>query len=275
MRTASTKSESDSPPGHSQSRLGTMNPSGAEPGVHLHQRDHGERDQHDQLDAQQRVLHPGGDLDAAVADVGHEQDPHDARDGGPQLVVGQLVQPEQAERVGARDLREVGHHDDVGGDDAPAAHPARARPERPGRPRERGAAIGLGLVQLAVGHGDEVHRHEGQQHDRGRLLARDHDDEPEARRQAVGGSRGRHADHDAGQQAQRTAFQALRPGCRPRPGRLGAVGAHGCLRPGELRCEDARTLNDVFRGVRSRSSTNPRSRDGLATDSRRFGLELG
>ena len=31
MRMASTKSESDSPPGHSQSRLGTIDPSGASP----------------------------------------------------------------------------------------------------------------------------------------------------------------------------------------------------------------------------------------------------
>ena len=252
--------------------LGTIDPSGASPEYTFTSAITANATQHEQLDAQQRVLHPGGDLDAAVADVGHQQDPHDARDGGPQLVVGQLVQPEQLERVRARDLREVGHHDDVGGDDAPAAHPARARPERAGGPGERGAAVGLGLVQLAVGHGDEVHRHEGQQHDRGRLLARDHDDQPEARRQAVGGSRGRHPDHHAGHQAQRTALQALRSGCRPR--RFRRLGAHGCLRPGELRCEDARTLNDVFRGVRGRSSMKsvlPGTR--LTTDSLRFGLD--
>jgi hypothetical protein len=51
----------------------------------------------------------------------------------------------------------------------PPIQPVRG-PNARAAPRERGAAVGLGLVQLAVGHGDEIHRDEGQQHDRGRLL---------------------------------------------------------------------------------------------------------
>ena len=40
------------------------------------------------------------------------------------LVVARLSAPDQQEAVRAGDLGEVCHHDHVGGEDAPAAHPA-------------------------------------------------------------------------------------------------------------------------------------------------------
>ena len=88
----------------------------------------------------------------------------------------------EGERVGAGDLGEVRHDDDVGDDDAPAAHPAGHGAEGAGHPGEGGAAVGFGLVELAVGHRDEVHGQEGQQHDGGRLEASAaRDDEAECR----------------------------------------------------------------------------------------------
>ncbi len=121
---------------------------------------------------------------------------------------------DEGERVGPGDLGQVGHDDDVGGDDAPAAHPADQRAERARCPGEGGAAVRLGLVQLLVGDRDHAHRDEGQQDDRrgldaGKQRAAARDDQAQAGRQGVGGRRGRHPDDDAGDQPQRTALETF------------------------------------------------------------------
>src|ERR1700750_3022324 len=56
-------------------------------------------------------------------------------------------------------------------DGAPPAAPAGLGPERAGGPGERGATVGVGLVQLAVADRGQQHRHEGQH---------GHDGRPEA-----------------------------------------------------------------------------------------------
>ena len=189
-------------------------------GVHLEQRDDRQHDEHDDLDAEQPVLQPGRNLDAAITDVGHHRDPDDPGDGRPQRAVGQIrgglpaEVADEGERIGARDLGQVRHHDHVGGDDAPAAEPADDGAERPRRPGERGAAVGLGLVEFLVGDRDQVHRDERDQHDGGCLDAGQQcpaagDDEAEGGGQAVGRRRRRHADDDARHQAEGTALEAL------------------------------------------------------------------
>ena len=95
---------------------------------------------------------------------------------------------EEEEDVLAGDLGQAGHDQDVGGHDAPAAHPPGLRAEGPGPPRECGATVRVGVVQLLVAVGDEQHRDEGDDGDDGRLEAVDGDD------------------HEA---------RGWRPGCRP------------------------------------------------------------
>ncbi len=53
-------------------------------GARLDERHHGEHAQRDQLDGQQRLLQPGGDLDPPVADPGQRADEHHAGHGHPQ-----------------------------------------------------------------------------------------------------------------------------------------------------------------------------------------------
>ena len=54
-------------------------------------------------------------------------------------------------------------------DDRPAARPPPAGVERPGRPRERGAAVGHYSIELTIGIGREQHRDERDQHAGGSL----------------------------------------------------------------------------------------------------------
>ena len=177
--------------------------------VHLDERHEREDAQDDHLGAEQEPLRLGRRLDADVADPGHDHDPEHAEGERPPLAVREAVGAEQVERVLAGDLGQVRHHDHVGGDDAPAAHPAQVRPHRPRHPREGGAAVGVGPVQVVVGRGDEEHRHEREQHDRRRLQADDGHDEPEAGREAVAGRGRRDADDDARDEAERPGLQPL------------------------------------------------------------------
>ena len=106
-------------------------------------------------------------------------------------------------------------------DDAPAAEPARLGAEGPGAPGEGGAAVGVGVVQLLVGVGDEQHRDEGEDRDDRGLQAVDgDDDEAERRRQAVGRRRRRHAHHHRGDQPERPSLQPLVAGLLASDGRI-------------------------------------------------------
>ena len=67
------------------------------------------------------------------------------------LLFAVAVAAEQLKAVGAGDLGLVGVDDDVGEDHRPAADPAPAGAHRPAHPRERGPAVGVGLVHVAVG----------------------------------------------------------------------------------------------------------------------------
>ena len=109
------------------------------PGPDLDQRGHREHHEHDELDAQEYLLEVRRDLDAAIADIGHRNDPDDAHEQhpaagrvGPDGAVRAL---DQQEHVLTRDLRQAGHDQDVSRDDAPAADPAGLRAERPASPR--------------------------------------------------------------------------------------------------------------------------------------------
>ena len=78
------------------------------------------------------------------------------------LVAPRPLASNEQEYVLAGDLGQARHDHDVGGDDAPAAHPAVFGPERPGPPGESGPAVGVGVVHLLVAVGDDEHRDEGQ-----------------------------------------------------------------------------------------------------------------
>ncbi len=179
--------------------------------AHAHQGYHGQDEQHDDLDAEQGALQPGRDLDAAVADVGHRDDPQhpDEQYPGAGRVRSDALGPEEQEHVLPRHLRQAGHDEDVGRDDAPPAGPARPRAERAGGPGERGAAVRVGLVQLAVADGGEQHRDEGQDRHDGRLQADGQNDKPEGGRQAVRRGGRRHAHHDAGHEPKSAGLEAF------------------------------------------------------------------
>ncbi len=174
--------------------------------------------QHHELDREQHVLNPRRDLDAPVADVGHDHDPDHAGDRAPEDAVGQTVRTHQAIAVRAGDLGEIRHHDDVRRDDAPAAEPACLRPECPRCPGERRPAVRFGLVELGVGNGDEIHRDEREQHDRRCLdpddavTVRHDDDVAEAGGQAVCGSGRCDADDHARKQTESSLLQPFLTG---------------------------------------------------------------
>ncbi len=173
--------------------------------------DHAEDDERDELHPQQELLRARRQLDPAPADPGHHDDPHHADDRRIEGAGCRAGQAEQLKAVDAGDLGEVGHHDDVGDDDRPAAHPAQRRAHRAGDPRERRAAVGVRAVHVVVGQRDAEHREEGDEHDR---RARESDasgqrDEPEHRRERVGRGGRRDADHDVGDEADRVRLQPL------------------------------------------------------------------
>ena len=181
------------------------------PGADPDQGHHREHQQHQDLDRQQHPLQPGRDLNAAVADVGHGDDPQHADQKHPAAgrFRADAVRPEQQEHVLAGDLGQAGHDQDVGRDDGPAARPAGLGPERPGGPGERGAAVGVGLVQLAVADRGEQHGHEGHHGHDGRAEADHGHDEAQGGGEAVCGGRRRHAHDDAGDQPEGPGLEAL------------------------------------------------------------------
>ena len=161
-------------------------------GRNLDQRHDGEDHEHAGLDGEQPLLHVGRDLDAAVADVGHDREPGEADQQHPaaRRVATDAVRAEEQEDVLPGDLRQARHDQDVGGDDAPAARvPAHPWSEHPRGPGERRAAVGIRLVQLAVADRDHPHRDEREDRDDRGLDADEEDDEAERRRQAVGRAR--------------------------------------------------------------------------------------
>ena len=174
-----------------------------------HERDDRDGDEHDRLDPEQGVLHVRGELDADVADPGHQHDPHDTGHRRREGVAGEAVQAEEQEAVLAGDLGQVGHDDDVRRHDGPAAHPPGVGPERAGRPGERRAAVGVDPVELLVGHRDEEHRQEREDHHRRRLQADRQHDGADRGGEAVRRCGGGDADHHAGHQAQRSPLQSL------------------------------------------------------------------
>ena len=191
-------------------------------GIHLDQRGDRQYCQHHHLDAEQPALDGRGQFDAAVADVGHHGHPGQPHQQHPAAarVAADAVGAEEQEAVLAGHLGQARHHQHVGGDDAPAAHPAGLRPESLGCPGEGGATVRLGLVQLLVAHRDEQDRNEGQQHHGRALQPYQRHDEAERGGQAVGRRGGGDADHHAGDQSERAALEALSsvvgaPGCCP------------------------------------------------------------
>ncbi len=180
-------------------------------GLGLDQRGHGQHQEHDDLDGQQDALEPRGDLNAPVADIAHRDNPGDAGQQHPAAggVLADAVRAEEQEQVLPGHLGEAGHDQDVGGHDGPAARPAGLGAERPRGPGERGPAVRVGLVHLAVADRAEQHRDERQHGDRGRLEPHRGHHEEQGRRQAVGRSRRGDAHHDAGDQPEGAALQAL------------------------------------------------------------------
>ena len=179
------------------------------PVAHFYERPDREHRQHRQLDAEKGLLEVGRDLDADVADRRHGDDPRHADEQYPDArgVVPDARGVEEVEQVLAGHLGQARHDEDVSGDDAPAAEPAGLRAERPRRPRESGAAVRVGLVELVVADRDEVHRDEGEDRDDRRLQADGDDDEAERRRQAVGRRRRGHPDHHARDEPERSGLQ--------------------------------------------------------------------
>ena len=103
----------------------------------------------------------------------------------------------------------------------PPIQPER-RPHRPRDPRERRAAVRVRAVHVVVRRGDQQHRDERHEQDRGRLQAdaRHRDDEPERRRQRVARRRRGDADDEVGHEAERVRLQPL---SRLRPSRDSAA----------------------------------------------------
>lgn len=176
-------------------------------GVDLDQGGDGEQQQYGHLDEQEPPLNGGRDLDADVADRGHDADPDDTREGGPHPAFREGVVAQEPEAVDAGDLGEVRHDDDVGDDDAPAAHPAGARAEGAGRPGEGGPAVGVARVEFLVGVRDQQHRDEGQHRDDRGLQSDPRHDQPQRGREAVRRGGGRQADGNGGEQSQGTGFE--------------------------------------------------------------------
>jgi len=181
-------------------------PGGGVTGCDPDQRPGGEHREHDQLNREQHLLEARGQLDAAVADVGHRRDPQHADEQHPPAagVATDAFGVEQQKDVLAGDLRQARHHQQVGGDDAPPAHPPGAGPEGAGGPGEGDPAIRHRLVQLGKTDGHEQDRDEGNDDDHGGLQADSGDDETQRGGQAVGRRRRGDPDHGAGDQPERS-----------------------------------------------------------------------
>ena len=143
-------------------------------------------------------------------------DEHDAGDRDERHVVGEERvlgaahdAVDERPEVDAGDLREVREHDHAGDGDAPAAHPAHPRAERLRPPRERGAAVGDRVVELAVGERDEEHRDEGDDERDGRLRADGEHDEAERRDERVDGCGGGEPDDGRAPQSERAGCESL------------------------------------------------------------------
>ena len=197
------------PNGENHDSDGWIAPVGRAARPHPDERDDGEHRQRGDLGAEQPALGARVDLDADDADQRHQPDPHDAQRGHEERR--RVVDAEQQERVLAGDLREIGHDDDVGDDDRPAAHPAGEGTEGPRRPRERGAGIGVRLVEVLVGERDEQHRDERDDEHAGRVHAdaADRDDHAEDGGEAVARGGRRHPDDDARRVSDGIALEPL------------------------------------------------------------------
>ncbi len=185
---------------------------------------------------------------------------------------GEAVGADQAQRVPAGDLRQAGHHDDVGGDDAPAAQPSGPRPECAGGPRKGGAAVGICLVQLPERVRDAQHRQERHDQHRWRMHADDAHDEAEGGGHAVGGRRRRHGDDDAGDQAECAGPQSL---ARWHPGSGDGFCCHGSHRlssgAGRPVCSDHTAIPYGRTGLRYESPTSMVTEDSTVPTRRALG----
>ncbi len=180
--------------------------------VDLDQRDHGQQPEDPELDRDQRLLHSRTELDPSVGDPGHQRDERDrGKHQGKRRARG-AVPSEQQEQVLAGDLRQRRHHDHVGNEDREPGHPAEPRTERPGDPGKARAAVRVGAVQRPIGQRDAEHRHERDEQHRRRVGADagDRDQQAQRGRHRVGGRSRRDADHDVGQESDRTRLQAGR-----------------------------------------------------------------
>ena len=131
----------------------------------------------------------------------HGQHPNAGR------VVSDSPGAEEEKAVLARDLGQAGHHQHIGNDDGPAAHPRCVGSESPCRPGECRTTVGVDLVELLVAQCGEQHRHEGEDHDHRGLQADGNHHQSQGCGEAVGGSGRGDGDHNAGDHAQRTGLQ--------------------------------------------------------------------
>ena len=191
--------------------------------VDLPQRDRREQAQREDLDRQEDELGAGRDLDPDVADPGHQHDPDRGDDAHVEEVFRGRGEAEERKCVDAGDVGQGRHHHDVGGDDHPAGQPAEVGPQRPRHPGKAGPAVGVRLVHIVVGGGDQEHRDEGDDHHRRCVEAHPgHSrDEAQRRRDAVGGSGRGDPDDEVGDVADRPGFQPL--AALPGPSRFGDV----------------------------------------------------
>ena len=176
--------------------------------VDLDQGDHDERRQRDDLETQEERLDASGELDAAVADPRHQNDP-DHRTDDQDSRVGMAVK--EQERVLARDHRQRRHHDDVRQEDRPAVDPPKLRAECARDPSKRGAGVGVREVEEPIADGDEQHRNERHEQHGGRVRADAGDchDEPERGGEAVSGRHRSGRDDQVLDVADRVALEPL------------------------------------------------------------------
>ena len=122
-------------------------------------------ERHDREDRERQELHPEQAVlrarrgfDADVTDDRHADHPDDP--DGHHCEPRRGVLPDQQPAVEPRDVGQVRHHDDVGGQHGPAGHPADPGAERLGGPGERRPAVRVGLVEVIERRRDEEHRDE-------------------------------------------------------------------------------------------------------------------
>ena len=163
-----------------------------------------------QLEADQRVLYPGGEFDSPRRDP-CAQDDQPTRNGGyGKGFRGDGCQAKEREQVRGGDLSHSGARNERGHLRNPAAQePPGSRPEDAGDPDEDAAAIGHLLIEVPECQRGKQDGNEAQEERCGGARSNSEDHEAERHGQAVGGGYGRQAQGDGGADADRSGFQAF------------------------------------------------------------------